>query len=388
MNSIISKLKIALVSIIIAGMILVGTPLVTQAAGAILYSIKEFGLDVAARLIASRLLGNTSKRTIELIKTKGREGGSALVKDWRSFIVRSDQRGENVFRSQISYVTRTNKVCPGSRSTLSQIFGATNVPGIDIGQLSGSLRANNLDLFQTRVKCTVPDNVWNDFQQDFQRGGGWETWSRLVEPQNNRFGLLALSLEELTTQRLVERKADEGETRASGFLPKRGPCQGQGLGAQCTFFGQIVTPKQILEASGVETAESAWEWLFTSDELSEVLIGLIDFAFNSLDNWVGAKTDGIIDLGSASDIGQDDEREQAINACVNDCLDFRDVQCQQEARQLSCDASGGSAAIDSAIGGSVSCTDEVIATEYNDCINKRNNVGGVGQSTCNNVCIP
>lgn len=375
----ISKPKTIIISAIIAGVIFMGIPLVTQAAGAIVYVAKEFGLDIVARLIASNLLGNTSKKTVELIKTKGRDGGASLVRDWRSFIVRSDQRGENVFRSQIDYVTTTNKVCPGSRSALNQIFGGKNVPGIDIGQLGNSLRANNLDLFQTRVKCTVPDIVWNDFQQDFQRGGGWETWSRLVEPQNNRYGLLAISVDELNTQRSVERKADEGETRASGFLPKRGPCQGQGENRQCVLFGKIVTPKQILEKAGVKTVDSSWDWLTSSDEISEIIVIVVNSAFARLNDFMKSKTDGRVDLGSASDIRQDAERERARqdaidSVCVSNCQDLRDNQCTRRSRLLTCEAADGE---------DIACTDSTVTREYYNCLAEKD-----AQGTCAEVCRP
>ena len=338
------KLRVSPVLILI---ILISLPLITQGAGAIVYVTKEFGLDIVARLISQRILGSMSQQSVDAIKKTGRDGTGAIVKDWRQFVVNSNQRGENVFRAQIAYAQQNGILCPGSRSLLGQLFlGNKSTPQsvVDkVGQMGDSLRANSLDLFQVKAKCTIPDKVFSDYNNDFQKGGGWETWSRIVEPQNNPYGLLAMSLNELDTQRGIEENADTGETRSSGFLSKRAPCVGQGQNAQCTFFGKTVTPAKILESAGVKTVDSSFNWLTTSDELSEVLISVINAAFQRLNNFIAEKTDGIVGIGGVSeDTSQSTEKQNAIDqanqailrdqaalrqSCINSCISREQLSC-------------------------------------------------------------
>jgi len=379
----ISKTKIGIVIIVLIS-IVIGVPLSVQAVGAIAYILKEFGLDVIARIIAQNTLRSLSNNVINRVLTVGRDGGPALVTDWRQFVVRSSQRGENIFRSEIDYVTSGTIVppivCPGSRSLLNAIFGGGLVPGINIGSLVGSLRADHLNTFQTRVACTIPDAVYTTFLNDFEAGGGWETWDRLLQPQNNFYGLLAISLDELATQRSVSKRADEGETRSSGFLAQRGPCQGTGISARCEFLGQVITPAELLKAAGVETIDSSFEWLFTSDELSEVIAGLINFSFGLLNNWVSNLSGGIVIIDPA--VNQATEvaaaRQQAIDACVSDCSNFRTDQCQNEARALSCDSTG------TASSSSSTCTGSVDPALLNACMANRD----ATQGTCSSLCTP
>lgn len=330
--------------------VLIGAPLISQGASAIVYVTKEFGLDLVARLIAQNILGSSSKDAVDLIKNSTRDFGedAGLIRNWRDFITKSNQRGENIFRAQIAYVSKQGILCAGSRTVLDQIFrgtGTTPAKTIqEIGSRGSSLRINNFDNFQTRVKCTIPDNVLSNFERDFQQGGGWETWSRLVEPQNNIYGLTAMSLSELEAQRSVEEKADESETRSSGFLPRRPPCDFKGENSRCTFFGEIVTPKQIMETAGIKTVDSSWNWLTTSDELSEVIAAVINAAFQKLNQFIAAKTGGVVNIGGLSEAAVSQQaqadaakaeasqaRLQDIAAlqriCINDCIAREQLSC-------------------------------------------------------------
>lgn len=351
MHFIIRKTKAACLSAITVA-IIAGFPLMSRGTVIdIAQQLKEFGLDVVARVISQKVLNSTSRQTVDKIKKTGRDGTGAIVKDWREFVTKSDQRGENIFRAQIAYVAKKNIVCPGSRSALDQVFRGTNSTKEEtlglIGRLGGSLRANNLSSFQSRVKCTIPDKVYKDYQKDFQKGGGWETWSRMVEPYNNPYGLLAMSLDELNTQRRVERKADEGETRSSGFLSKRSPCVGQGKDTQCTFFGKTVTPKQILEGAGVKTVDSGWQWLTASDELSEVLTAVVNAAFQKLDNFIADKTGGLVQMGEVEGEIRQQEQEaanlqmKALDICLRDRFQENEKACADEKNTCEQNAGAG-----------------------------------------------
>jgi len=332
MNSKIYKIKTKTVTIILIFAFL-GMPFLVQGADALVYANKEFVLDTAARIIANTILGMLGNQVSEVIRTKGREGGDPLfVTDWREFVVKSGQRGEDIFRSEMAYALRNNIICPGARDSMSQIFNTNKSSVLDIGQLITKLRTD-IDPFQTKVKCSIPDNVYKDFQEDFQKGGGWDTWSRMVTGSNNIYGLLSESMNELNTQKAVEQKSDESETRSSGFLGKRQDCSFQNEKSSCQFFGNIVTPANILGNSASKTIDSQFDWLTSSDEVSEVIVALVGTAFSRLENFMTAKASGLIgpgDLTQRQELGANIEatQKQCLQGVEDSCKKISEDQCK------------------------------------------------------------
>jgi len=351
-----SKPQIKLISVLlIVSILLVGFPLKTRSAALILWVVKEFGLDGIARFIASKALNALGGSVINQITSIGRDGtaGALAVQDWRRFVVKSNQRGEDVFRTQLAYLIRqpTNVLCPGSKELLRKVFNTDNADQtIDIGLLGLQLRGNSLDSFQSKIHCTIPEGVYNDFKEDFQKGGGWNTWSRMVEPQNNFYGLLSLSVNELNGQRIIEKKADTGETRSPGFVAKHDRCTGVGANAQCAFLGEIVTPAHLFGEAGAETIDSSFQWLTTSDEIVEVIFAILDAALSKLGGFLFAKSGGLISISPElqGEIDQQKSQaeaanEQARQSCINACINNNKVFCQDEAKVSVCVPAGSDA---------------------------------------------
>ena len=140
-----------------------------------------------------------------------------------------------------------------------------------------------------------------------------------------------MSLSELESQRSLEERADDSETKSSGFLARRPPCDFKGENSKCTFFGEIVTPKQIMETAGVKTIDSSWNWLTTSDELSEVIAAVINVAFQKLNTFIAAKTGGVVNIGG---ISQDTSQSAAVDAAKNKAT--QDILKDEAALQQSC----------------------------------------------------
>src|SRR3989344_380194 len=271
---------------IILALILVLTPVLTVRATdlggawaqATAYITKEFGLDIVARVIAKTLLQQLISGLIGKIQGGGRDGGPAFVQNWRNFQTDSQYRGENVFRS----ILAGTNLCSYFGGDIKGLFGANQkVPSA--GQ---NLRVNNFDPFSLRANCTLPSNFnMASYQQDFAGNGGWEAWSRLLEPQNNYYGTLFASLDEADKQRELEESGDLNEALAgSGYTSVRDSCAGQGVGAKCTFLGKVFTPGDLLGKTAASTIDADLQWLVSSDELSEVVISIIQASIDRLSN--------------------------------------------------------------------------------------------------------
>lgn len=285
---------------------------------------KEYGLDLLARAIARPLLNSLVSGLITKIQRGGRDGGPAFVQNWRNFQTDAQYRGENVFRS----ILASTPLCDYVSTSIKGVFGANQkVPSA--GQ---NLRVNNFDPFALRASCTMPSNFnLQNYQNDFSGNGGWNAWSRMLEPQNNYYGLLFGSLDEASRQRALEESGDMNEALSgSGYTSIRDKnCAGTGEGAKCVFMGKIFTPGDLLGKSAASTIDADLQWLISSDELSEVIISVVTASVNRLAN---------LALSSSADdytnAPRADSDSSAFNACSSTC--GRNSQCLSEcARQVS-----------------------------------------------------
>ncbi|PIR41357.1 MAG: hypothetical protein COV31_01515 [Candidatus Yanofskybacteria bacterium CG10_big_fil_rev_8_21_14_0_10_46_23] len=316
------------------------------------YATKEYSLDVVARVIAANLLNTVSNQVLDVIQGAGRDGQPAFVLNWREFILDSDRRGQSIFLSQLRYVIDRQIVCEQLRGVVGGIFGAQNGTPLDIGQFASILQGGGEDSFQVRSRCTIPKEVYADYQEDFLKGGGWETFKRIVEPQNNVLGLTALSFDELAKQKGLESQADTSETRSTGFISSRGNCRANSdrlhgnvkTGeTKCLLLGNVVTPAQILTEAGARTVDSQFDWLTSSDELSEVITGVINAAYARLTSFLPVDLTNL----TLNDTTQVESRNESLNqatqrgvqTCVQNCLNIRESACSTASNEATCRSS-------------------------------------------------
>jgi len=257
------------------------------------YATKEFGLDLAGRAIASTLIRALSNKLIQKIQTGGEGGRPSFVQNWRNFLTDSQYRGEDVFRT-ILYST---SVCSYLDKDIKGLFGA-NSKSNSTGQ---NLRVDSFDPFSLRANCTLPSSFnMASYQQDFSGNGGWQAWDRLLEPQNNYYGLLFQSLDEAARQRDIEAQAGQSEAQAgSGYTSIRGNCQDELTGtgqegpnvpsrARCTFMGKVFTPADLLGKTAATAIDKDMEGIINSDELAETLIAIGNAVIGRLANLAGS----------------------------------------------------------------------------------------------------
>ncbi|MEK7163808.1 MAG: hypothetical protein AAB768_01540, partial [Patescibacteria group bacterium] len=252
------------------------------------YMSKEFGFDTVARIIARTLLNKMVSGLITKIQGGGEGGKPTFVQNWRNFQTDSQYRGEDVFRS----ILVGTKLCSYFEKEIKGLFGATK----NINSLGQNLRVDNFDPFGLRAGCTMPSNFnLASYQSNFSGNGGWNAWSRMLEPQNNYYGALFGSLDEAARQRSVEERAGLSEAQAgSGYTSIRDICQdelkpgevGPNLPsrARCVFMGKVFTPADLLGKTAASTIDRDLGWLTSSDELSEVVVSIIQASVNRLTN--------------------------------------------------------------------------------------------------------
>ena len=282
-------------------------------------AVKEYVLDTIARAIARSLLNVAVSGIINKIQTGGRDGGPAFVQNWRNFQTDAQYRGENVFRSILASTTLCNYTSVGIKS----LFGANQ----RVSSTGQNLRVNNFDPFSLRAACTMPSNFnLTNYQNDFAGNGGWNAWSRMLEPQNNYYGLLFGSLDEAARQRALEESGDMNEALAgSGYTSIRDKnCTGTGAGAKCVFMGKIFTPGDLLGKSAASTIDSDLGWLVSSDELSEVIIALGSAITNRIINLATSNSSNDYRNAPRADTSSSD----GYLACINACPAANDLTCQ------------------------------------------------------------
>lgn len=238
---------------------------------------KETRSDVLARCAARELLSSISGRSIEIARTNGRDGGATWITNWRNLSVQGQNRGEGIFRAILS---NTN-LCPHLSSDVKSLFGANS--RISLGRLN--IRVGDLQPFTTSAACTMPRGFsLEKYSEDFAGNGGWAAFSRLVEPQNNMYGILNKSIAQLGQQVAIEQAADANEASAGqGFLGTRGTsaCLLKSNNT-CIMYADVKTPGSILAGSVNNANKAELDWIVSSDEISELIATGVEILFNRM----------------------------------------------------------------------------------------------------------
>lgn len=241
-------------------------------------------------------LSKLQEKVLENIRNSGEgiagNGTISFVRDWRELLEGGQYRGENIFRAILADAATGDNatVCPYLREALAKAYNAeSTIPGFN----PAKYRLDSLQYFKIENKCTLPDNFnVTDFTKDF-RNGGWAVWDKLIEPQNNFFGIIANSIDELDKQRGLEERVNQYDALAgSGFVSKRSACT-TGANRICTILGRIETPGKILETTVQRSIDENYSWLTSSDDLGDLTAEMADSLYNSLtqklDNLSGEK---------------------------------------------------------------------------------------------------
>ncbi|MDP2648132.1 MAG: hypothetical protein Q8P35_02740 [Candidatus Yanofskybacteria bacterium] len=234
---------------------------------------KEYILDTVERCFARAVLDNTIAAMLDIIRTKGRDGDVAYVKNWRNFQTNAQYRGENVFRT----ILANTKLCEHLQQDVRDVFGVTDKFRQSLqGQ---NIRVGDLDPYTLKARCSLPDNFdIEEYNRDFAGNGGWDRLVQLARPENNFYGALLQSYEELEKQRALEIAANLYEAQAgSGYTSIRGDsastsCLVRGINGKCIVYADIKSPASYVADIAQGTINAEFNWITSVDEYKEMVV--------------------------------------------------------------------------------------------------------------------
>lgn len=241
---------------------------------------KETSGDVATRCAAMEVLNFMNTNITDIARTSGRSGGASWVRNWRNFQTESQYRGEGTFRAMLS----NTKLCDYFSGELKGLFGATAPSAVP-----KNTRTNNLDPYALRANCTMPSgfNLTN-YQNDFSGNGGWNAWSRILDPQNNFYGALFGALDEVGKQRSLAETTDVNQVIANrGFTGISGEgaansCSVRDSQGKCIDFKDIKTPGSVIADSIAASIKTELDVVVSADEISELISTATEVLINRL----------------------------------------------------------------------------------------------------------
>ncbi len=245
----------------------------------------EWAANTALKAAAQAVYRNVTNQIISKIQTAGENGKPAFVQNWISYLTQSQYKGEGIFRAELS----TAHLCDYLSTDIKKTFGVD--PNAKTPLAGQNTRTDSSQPFNLQANCTMPAGFTpQKYQQDFAGNGGWDTFSRMLEPQNNSMGLMALSQDEMTKQRSLAESAATDEANGTGFTGAKGACKLQGPGGICLISGDILTPGSILDQGTANALNGSIGFLTTADAASGAIAALVNFATDKLFNLSASTT--------------------------------------------------------------------------------------------------
>ena len=247
------------------------------------YDDKNYRDDIVARCISRTILNNMIANINTVVRTSGRDGGPTFITNWNNFQTQAQYRGENIVRAELS----TAKLCDYLASDVKKTFGVD--PKTKTPVTGQNLRTNSLQTFSLQTNCTLPAGFTpQKYQQDFSGQGGWDTFVRLLEPQNNIYGLTAISQNEIQRQRALAVSADANQAIANGGQlgisgsGKADSCVSVGPNGQCLTYKQIKTPGSVVGANIAASINAEFNWITSAQGLGSIIENATEVMLNRL----------------------------------------------------------------------------------------------------------
>ncbi len=255
----------AIVPVIDAANLAVNTAAATSLATLV---TKEFSLDSIAYLAAKVVLRSLTTSVVNWIKS-GFQGNPLFIQDLEANLADAADQATGAFMKEFLSPEVYNAICTPFRA-----------------QLVLALKSSNT--YAERMRCTLNtvvnnvDNFFNNFRQ-----GGWRGWiSMTASPQNNPYGALLTSLDELKSRQLNAKSNAQTESIFNkGFLSMKKCTEyydNQWTGEyKCTKYentspGAWVSD-QLSSATGIDFKELA-----LADELNEIIAALASYLTSQL----------------------------------------------------------------------------------------------------------
>ncbi len=327
----------------------------TVNAGSYALVVKEFALDLVARLLAQKVLAMVEGKLLDqVLKGNAKGDGPAWITNWTGF--RNDARRQGLSKWQetvniAAYGSEEGDYygkkiqyepswCEYLREGLAPLFGAKKATGMEAVDSAPKLRnpTGEYTIMQT-TQCTLPKKIVvngiekdfsvDEFRKDFAGNGGWETFGSLMQPENNYFNILS---------RTIQKKNDFADIAEQSKI-NEGVA---GAGFECTTLDggheQCATPGKVLAETTQSLITKNLDWITNTDELSELVASLMGVMTGRLSDLCGnggsdapgskCKRQADADLQTEDDAALNQEiKDSGANQTEQDCKDL----CQSEA---------------------------------------------------------
>ncbi len=221
-----------------------------------------YALKVAGKVAAAIAIQRLTNRVLDKVRSSGPDGKAGFVLNWVNFATQGQYTGEGVFRAMLS----SSHLCSYFANDIKKAFGV--LPGASVNLTGLNTRTNSLQTFGLGTNCSLPSGFTiGKYQQDFAGNGGWDAWSRMLQPQNNPYGAAFQSIDEITRQRaLAQSAATTKAVAGGGFLGfGEGDCKVR-VGTQCLVPGNIKTPGSTVDKNVANAFDSVNKFLAASDD--------------------------------------------------------------------------------------------------------------------------
>jgi len=253
----------------------------------------RWSVDTVMKIVAQSAFKVTSTRILNKIRSAGIDGGPAFVQNWRNFQLESQYRGEDIWRGLL-YIAAKGEgntpplLCKHIRE--SQAFNSLRPTRVNnlIQGLGPNRRINDFQEYLVATRCDpVVNEKFDTFMQDFSAGGGWDTFERLLQPQNNIYGAIELALKELDKQRSIEEKSSINQILAGQGYTAVSDCLVKGPTGICLIPDKIKTPGSTLKESVASIFDTSLKFYTSADAASGALAFVFNFVFDKLFDLVG-----------------------------------------------------------------------------------------------------
>jgi len=246
---------------------------------------EQYKSKAIARCTARHILSGITGNSVSISRTYGRDGGPTWITNWNNFQTRSQYRGENIFRAMLSNA----QTCDYFKNDLKKAYGIKD--GGKVSTAKQNTRTDSLQFFSTKIACTLPEDFsTEDYLKDFGGNGGWEAFNRLLEPQNNMYGAMLLSNDELSKQRQLAQSSDvnqalanKGYTGISG-TNKSDSCSVKWTDGTCLIYKDIKTPGSYVAGSNEAALNAELEWITTAQDKNTIIANATEIILNRLKN--------------------------------------------------------------------------------------------------------
>lgn len=246
---------------------------------------KELEADPFQRRLAAENLNLATDFIIRTLQAMGRKGDindtgelNVFVNNWRNFTLESQYRAEDLWRGLLDIAANGDEqsdpptpplLCDYIRN--SEAFKILQPQKVnDLIESRINRRVGTLEEYLVAAQCDSSINEnFDTFLGDFNEGGGWDTFERLLQPQNNIYGAIKLAMDELGRQRQIEEQSDLQEANSgSGYLGRR-QCLASGSAGQCVIWSNVNIPANLAVETLGALINQNLAFIVTTDEAGE-----------------------------------------------------------------------------------------------------------------------